>query len=171
LSALEPGLWTSACIIGVNDAGEDALHARKQGFNSCCYLWYSRFEVNRFLQVFGVFTALPNLPFLCTKVTRLSGHGSGIEPQENNSKALQVSNIRWLLFHQDRQVMASTVACRASSPQLGSWLDGRWKIPCVVPLVPFLDLSTSSLYRSQGSVMQSICRARPYRGRKKRGLV
>jgi hypothetical protein len=82
------------------------------------------------MQVFGVFTALPNLPFLCTKVTRLSGHGSGIEPQENNSKALQVSNIRWLLFHQDRQVMASTVACRASSPQLGSWLDRRWKIPC-----------------------------------------
>lgn len=45
------------------------------------------------------------------------------------------------------------------------WIeDGRYR---VVPLVPFLDLSTSSLYRSQGSVMQGICRARPYRGRKK----
>jgi len=37
--------------------------------------------------------------------------------------------------------MASTVVCRASSPQLGSHLNQRWKIPYVVPPVPFLGLS------------------------------
>jgi len=46
------------------------------------------------MQVFGVFTALPNISFLCTEATSLSGHGSGVQPRDNNSKALRVSNIR-----------------------------------------------------------------------------
>lgn len=41
--------------------------------------------------------------------------------------------------------MASTVVCRASSPQLGSCLNHSWKIPCTVPS---LGLRTSPLNRS-----------------------